>query len=77
LVAQSVIASYQVQYFTITEGYLVLWEVGKFLEDPYSEDKNLITQVISWRAHLIKVVSLNYVDSLNAIISGSMDGSVR
>ncbi|XP_064622276.1 WD repeat-containing protein 64-like isoform X2 [Lineus longissimus] len=60
-----------------TKGYIVLWEVGKFLEDPYSEDKNLITQVISWRAHLTKVVTLNYVDNLNAIISGSMDGSVR
>ncbi|XP_074662420.1 WD repeat-containing protein 64-like [Tubulanus polymorphus] len=59
------------------KGYVVLWDIGKFLEDPNSEDPEAIKQLISWRAHLTKIVSLVYVDSKETIISASTDGSVR
>ena len=59
------------------EGYLTLWDVGKFLKNPTSEEQDLVKQVICWRAHLTKIVSLTYVDSLKAILSGSTDGSAR
>ena len=64
-------------FVSITEGYLTLWEVGKFLKNPCSEEQDLVKQVMCWRAHLTKVVSLTYVDSLKAILSGSTDGSAR
>ncbi|XP_069117610.1 WD repeat-containing protein 64-like isoform X3 [Argopecten irradians] len=59
------------------KGYLTLWDVAKFLKNPTSTDQSVLKQVIYWRAHLLKVVSLQYVNSLKAIFSGSMDGSVR
>ncbi|ELT96575.1 hypothetical protein CAPTEDRAFT_219855 [Capitella teleta] len=59
------------------KGYLTLWDVGKFLEKPTSENKDLVKQVICWRAHLAKVVELSYIESIKAIVSGSIDGSVR
>ncbi|XP_071162911.1 WD repeat-containing protein 64-like isoform X2 [Mytilus edulis] len=60
-----------------SKGYLTLWSIGKFLRDPQSNDPSAIKQVISWRAHLVKVVSLVYINSLKCILSGSTDGSVR
>ncbi|XP_064601013.1 WD repeat-containing protein 64-like [Liolophura sinensis] len=59
------------------KGYLTLWDIAKFLEDPESEEAELIKQLISWRAHLVRVVSLCYVDSMSSILSGSADGSTR
>ena len=56
---------------------MTLWDVGKFLKNPTSEEPDLVKQVMCWRAHLTKVVSLTYVDSLKAILSGSTDGSAR
>ena len=64
-------------FFQTIEGYLTLWDVGKFLKNPISEEQDLVKQVMCWRAHLTKVVSLTYVDSLKAILSGSTDGSAR
>ena len=58
-------------------GYLTLWNVSKFLEDPLSDNKDLVKQMLCWRAHLTKIVSLAYIDSQQAIISGATDGSVR
>ncbi|CAC5391588.1 unnamed protein product [Mytilus coruscus] len=60
-----------------SKGYLTLWSIGKFLRDTQSNDPSAIKQVISWRAHLVKVVSLVYINSLKCILSGSTDGSVR
>ncbi|XP_021348111.1 WD repeat-containing protein 64-like isoform X3 [Mizuhopecten yessoensis] len=59
------------------KGYLTLWDVGKFLKNPTSTDQALLKQVIYWRAHLMKVVSLEYINPYKAIVSGSSDGSVR
>jgi len=61
----------------LTEGYLTLWDIGKFLRNPESEEQELLKQVICWRAHLTKVVSLTYIDSVKAILSASTDGSAR
>ena len=54
-----------------------MWDVAKFLESPDSENKDLIKQMICWRAHLTKIIQLTYMDSHKAIISGSTDGSAR
>ncbi|XP_052272714.1 WD repeat-containing protein 64-like isoform X3 [Dreissena polymorpha] len=59
------------------KGYLTLWDIGKFLRTPESEEQELIKQVVCWRAHLTKIVSLTYVDSVKAILSASTDGSAR
>ncbi|KAK3093696.1 hypothetical protein FSP39_018996 [Pinctada imbricata] len=59
------------------KGYLTLWSIGKFLKNPEASDQNSVKQMICWRAHLVKVVSLIYIESLKAIYSGSTDGSVR
>ncbi|KAL5008313.1 hypothetical protein ScPMuIL_013894 [Solemya velum] len=59
------------------KGYLTIWDIGSFLENPESEDQDLLKQGISWRAHLTKVVTLVYVDYLKCVLSGSTDGSVR
>ncbi|XP_025104854.1 WD repeat-containing protein 64-like isoform X2 [Pomacea canaliculata] len=59
------------------KGYLTLWDVKAFMENPTSKEKETLRQVVSWRAHLTRVVSLEYVDSMKAIFSASTDGSVR
>ncbi|KAL8568266.1 hypothetical protein ACOMHN_040839 [Nucella lapillus] len=59
------------------KGYLTLWDCKAFMEDRTSPDADALKQVLCWRAHLTKVVSLQYVDSLKAILSASTDGSVR
>ncbi|KAJ8309097.1 hypothetical protein KUTeg_013971 [Tegillarca granosa] len=59
------------------KGYLTLWNVAKFLKNPKSEDMNSVKQMICWRAHLVKVISIVYVESTKSILSGSADGSVR
>ncbi|KAL3874237.1 hypothetical protein ACJMK2_037280 [Sinanodonta woodiana] len=59
------------------KGYLTLWDIGKFLENPESEQEDLIKQVICWRAHLSRIVTLSYIDHLKCIVSGSLDGSAR
>ncbi|WAR20511.1 WDR64-like protein [Mya arenaria] len=38
------------------KGYLTLWDIGKFLRNPESEEADLVKQVVCWRAHLTKVV---------------------
>ncbi|KAK7504770.1 hypothetical protein BaRGS_00003798, partial [Batillaria attramentaria] len=59
------------------EGYLTFWDVKAFMEDPGSSDPNVLKQVICWRAHLTRIVALEYIDSQKAILSASTDGSVR
>ncbi|XP_046579795.1 WD repeat-containing protein 64-like [Haliotis rubra] len=59
------------------KGYITMWDVKGFLEDVESEEPDKLKQIVSWRAHLTKIVSLVYVDSLKCILSGSTDGSVR
>ncbi|GFS05235.1 WD repeat-containing protein 64 [Elysia marginata] len=60
-----------------SKGYLTMWDVRQFLEDPQTEDPNCLKQIVCWRAHMSKVVSLVYVDLQKAIYSSSLDGSVR
>ncbi|CAH1792147.1 unnamed protein product [Owenia fusiformis] len=60
-----------------SKGYITMWDVGKFLEAPYTEDEELIKQTICWRGHLSKISALTYVDSTGSIVSSSTDGSVR
>ncbi|XP_071962491.1 WD repeat-containing protein 64-like [Antedon mediterranea] len=60
-----------------SKGYVTIWDIEAFLKNPKSEENGLIKQVISWRAHLTRVVSLVYVSTMHVIVSGSTDGSVR
>ncbi|XP_041352298.1 WD repeat-containing protein 64-like isoform X2 [Gigantopelta aegis] len=59
------------------KGYITMWDVKKFLESPEAEDAEPIKQLICWRAHLVRIVSLVYVDAHKSILSGSTDGSLR
>ncbi|KAI0210520.1 WD repeat-containing protein 64 [Lamellibrachia satsuma] len=40
-------------------------------------DTDAVKQLLSWRAHLTKVVQLQYVNAFKTVISASTDGSVR
>ncbi|XP_033112212.1 WD repeat-containing protein 64-like isoform X2 [Anneissia japonica] len=60
-----------------SKGYINIWDVEAFLKNPKSEEHGLIKQEISWRAHLTRVASLVYIGSMQVIVSGSTDGSVR
>ncbi|XP_071795581.1 WD repeat-containing protein 64-like isoform X1 [Asterias amurensis] len=59
------------------KGYITMWSVDMFLENPQSDENELIKQLISWRAHLSRIVTLVYTNHMKSIISGSLDGSVR
>ena len=67
--------SFNPLYFS--EGYLTFWDIGKFLRNPETEEPEAVKQIICWRAHLTKVVSLTYIDAHKAILSASTDGSAR
>uniref|UniRef100_K7G1G7 WD repeat domain 64 n=1 Tax=Pelodiscus sinensis TaxID=13735 RepID=K7G1G7_PELSI len=59
-----------------TEGHIMRWNTGSFLEDPQDENKQ-IKQQLYWRAHSTKVVSLFYEEEKNLVVTASTDGSVR
>ncbi|XP_048586234.1 WD repeat-containing protein 64-like isoform X2 [Nematostella vectensis] len=73
------------------KGYVTVWDVGSFLLDPpkdkpppddemtekKKEPKNVIKQVVCWRAHLTRVVGVEHVDSADAVVTSSTDLSVR
>ncbi|XP_070576950.1 WD repeat-containing protein 64-like isoform X2 [Ptychodera flava] len=59
------------------KGYITMWDIGKFLIDPKTEERDAVKQLISWRAHLTRVVTLTYIDHMKGVMSGSTDGSVR
>lgn len=58
-----------------------MWDVSEFLERaPTSSAMSfaeMIKLTISWRAHLMKIVSMLYVDTSGTLITASNDGSVR
>ncbi|KAK2162660.1 hypothetical protein LSH36_94g03011 [Paralvinella palmiformis] len=58
-------------------GYVTVWDIGDFLKTPKTDDIDLIKQVVCWRAHLTRIVQLEYILSQKAVLSGSTDGSVR
>ena len=65
-----------------SEGYITVWNVSEFLEKspssaPLPSRAELIKQLVCWRAHLMKIVSLVFVDESRVLISASSDGSVR
>ncbi|PIK60352.1 putative WD repeat-containing protein 64 [Apostichopus japonicus] len=59
------------------KGYITIWGVSDFLQNTDSEEQGVIEQVVSWRAHLSKIVSLVFINHMKVIVSGSVDGSVR
>ncbi|XP_071484105.1 WD repeat-containing protein 64-like [Diadema antillarum] len=59
------------------KGYITMWNIAVLLEDPLNAEQGAVQQLISWRGHLSKIVSLIYIDRMKIIISGSTDGSVR
>ncbi|CAK8680345.1 unnamed protein product [Clavelina lepadiformis] len=64
------------------KGYITVFDVSEFLEKAPASvalqaRSELIKQLVCWRAHLMKVVSLSYVNSSRVLISASTDGSVR
>lgn len=64
-----------------TKGYITMWDVSELLErsptTTAATNAELVHQVISWRAHLLKITSIAYVDSSAALLTASTDGSVR
>lgn len=59
-----------------------MWNVAEFLEGTTAtvaaqSRAEMIKQVVCWRAHLMKIVSLVFVDNSRVVISASTDGSVR
>ncbi|KAJ8044929.1 WD repeat-containing protein 64 [Holothuria leucospilota] len=59
------------------KGHITIWGVSDFLQKIEEKDEGVIEQLISWRAHLSKIVSLVYINHMTVIVSGSVDGSVR
>nr|XP_039260589.1 WD repeat-containing protein 64-like [Styela clava] len=65
-----------------TKGYVTMWDVSEFLQKSNTgtsvqANTELVRQIISWRAHLMKIVSVVYGDEAGALITASTDGSVR
>lgn len=65
-----------------SEGYVTTWDVSELLESPTDtipKDARyeLVKQLISWRAHLMKITALAYVNESRILLTGSADGSVR
>ncbi|KAK2191768.1 hypothetical protein NP493_46g07030 [Ridgeia piscesae] len=59
------------------KGYLTMWDVSKFLENQEIDEGDAVKQLLSWRAHLTKVVQLQFMNAFKAVLSASTDGSVR
>lgn len=60
---------------------MTMWNLSEFLQrsptSPIATSGELARQIISWRAHLLKIVAVSYVDDSAALITASADGSVR
>ena len=69
------------QFFS--EGYVTAWDISELLESPIDTIPNqdaryeLVKQLISWRAHLMKITAIAYVNESRILLTGSADGSVR
>ncbi|XP_033001327.1 WD repeat-containing protein 64 [Lacerta agilis] len=58
------------------EGHVIRWHIGSFLEDPQDTNKH-IKQLICWRAHSAKIVSLFYEEEKCLVVTAGSDSSVR
>ncbi|XP_069787105.1 WD repeat-containing protein 64-like isoform X2 [Narcine bancroftii] len=58
-------------------GYIMIWDIEAFFNDPYAENKEPINRVISWRAHILQIVSIFFVEEASVVVSASIDCSVR
>ncbi|XP_028902963.1 WD repeat-containing protein 64 isoform X3 [Ornithorhynchus anatinus] len=57
------------------EGHIIRWSIGSFLAQPHDEKQ--FKQILCWRSHSLKVVSLFYEEEKNVVVTASLDGSVR
>ena len=65
-------------------GYITIWSLNDFVErvntskkkDFFIEPK-LITMVVCWKAHVNRIVQLNYMSTNKILVSASTDESVR
>ena len=66
-------------------GYITMYDLTEFCKKVRSHkkisylsaDSKLITMNVCWRAHLNKIVKLNFINSNSLLISASTDESVR
>ncbi|XP_067844548.1 WD repeat-containing protein 64-like [Heptranchias perlo] len=58
-------------------GYIIIWDIEAFLDDPYIQNKEPVNRIISWKAHTLEIVSLFYVEENYVVVSASTDCSVR
>ncbi|XP_038617163.1 WD repeat-containing protein 64 isoform X1 [Tachyglossus aculeatus] len=57
------------------EGHIIQWSIGSFLAQPH--DGKQFKQILCWRSHSLKVVSLFYEEEKKVVVTASLDGSVR
>ncbi|XP_059147983.1 WD repeat-containing protein 64-like isoform X2 [Physella acuta] len=60
-----------------TKGYISVWKIRKFLAEPHKKDENHIKQIVFWRAHGSKIVSVAMDTSTQLVYSASSDTSIR
>ncbi|KAL7987532.1 hypothetical protein Chor_006451 [Crotalus horridus] len=61
---------------TLSEGNVIRWNIGSFLQDPKDPSRH-VKQQICWRAHSAKIVNLSCDDEKCLVMTASTDGSVR
>ncbi|XP_078261977.1 WD repeat-containing protein 64-like [Rhinoraja longicauda] len=59
------------------KGYIIIWDIETLITDPSARNKEPINRIISWRAHILPIVSIVFLEEVNVVISASVDSSVR
>ncbi|KAH9519572.1 WD repeat-containing protein 64, partial [Bulinus truncatus] len=67
----------QYLYTGNAKGYVIVWDVNRFLQDPSITEPQTIKQTLCWKAHVNKIINLVVVEASNLILSSSVDGSIR
>ncbi|XP_048457303.1 WD repeat-containing protein 64-like [Rhincodon typus] len=58
-------------------GYVIIWDIAAFLDDPSSSNKDSVNRLVSWRAHNFQIVSLFHVHQESVAVTASIDCSIR
>ncbi|XP_055495549.1 WD repeat-containing protein 64-like [Leucoraja erinacea] len=59
------------------KGYIIIWDIEPLFDNPSAPNKEPIHRIISWRAHILSIVSIVFLEHVNVVVSASVDSSVR
>ncbi|KAK6998675.1 WD repeat-containing protein 64 [Biomphalaria glabrata] len=67
----------QYVYTGNTKGYVTVWDVKQFLQDPHQQDSHSVKQTLYWKGHLNKINNIVIIEAANLLLTTSVDGSIR